>query len=53
MKPLWARLGVFSKGVVAFCATHKLSHGFVAASRLNHPNKYFVVAAFITYLFDL
>jgi hypothetical protein len=45
-------LGVFSKGVAAFCASHELRHGFVSATCLNHPDKDFVVAAFFAYLFD-
>lgn len=45
-------LGVFSEGVTAFCAAHELSHGFVSASGLNHPNKDLVVATLFTYLFD-
>ena len=43
---LFAVLGVFSEGVVAFCAAEELGWGFVAATSLHLPNISQVVSAF-------
>ena len=46
-------LGVFSKGMTAFCTSHKLCHCFVSTTCLYHPNKNFAVPTFLALLFYL
>jgi hypothetical protein len=44
-------LAVFSKRMSAFCASHKLSGGFIAASGLHLPNIDQIIGAFFAFHF--